>query len=187
MCTVSTFNGETLSFEIFQYQQSKNPVKQLLQNEFNNETNLTIKVSQNYWTPQDHEHDLNSQPDLPFSWSLLAFGEGVNEPVSVVFSMLTSADQCAQWSSSYWCIGNVHNSFFHFNPVPPDGIPIQWIQTDCQPQCFLLDSHVLTKLRRKFDHRIREILRLWTQSDDALTPCVFSRSWELTITSFEYV
>jgi hypothetical protein len=48
---------ETLSFEIFQYQQSKNPVKQLLQNEFNNETNLTIKVSQNYWTPQDY--DLN--------------------------------------------------------------------------------------------------------------------------------
>jgi hypothetical protein len=35
----------------------KNPVKQLQQNEFNNETNLTIKVSQNYWTPQDH--DLN--------------------------------------------------------------------------------------------------------------------------------
>jgi hypothetical protein len=57
MRTVSTFNGETFSFEIFQYQQSKNPVKQLLQNEFNNETNLTIKVSQNYWTPQDH--DLN--------------------------------------------------------------------------------------------------------------------------------
>jgi hypothetical protein len=57
MGTVSTFNGETLSFEIFQYQQSKNPVKQLLQNEFNNETNLTIRVSQNYWTPQDY--DLN--------------------------------------------------------------------------------------------------------------------------------
>jgi hypothetical protein len=52
MGTVSTFNGETLSFEIFQYQQSKNPVKQ---NEFNNETNLTIKVSQNYWTPQDYD------------------------------------------------------------------------------------------------------------------------------------
>jgi hypothetical protein len=33
----STFNGETLSFEIFQYQQSKNPVKQLLQNELNND------------------------------------------------------------------------------------------------------------------------------------------------------
>ncbi len=158
MRTVSTFNGETLSFEIFQYQQSKNPVKQLLQNEFNNETNLTIKVSQNYWTPWDH--DLNSQSDLPFSWSLLAFGEGVNEPVSVVCSMLTSADQCAQCSSSYWYIGNVHNSFFHFNPVPPDGILIQWIQTDCQSQCFLLDSHVLTKLRRKFHHRIREIPRL---------------------------
>jgi hypothetical protein len=44
MQTVSTFNVETLSFEIFQYQQSKNPVKQLLQNEFNNETNLPIKV-----------------------------------------------------------------------------------------------------------------------------------------------
>lgn len=158
MHTVSTFNGETLSFEIFQYQQSKNPVKQLLQNEFNNETNLTIKVSQNYWTPWDH--DLNSQSDLPFSWSLLAFGEGVNEPVSVVCSMLTSADQCAQCSSSYWYIGNVHNSFFHFNPVPPDGILTQWIQTDCQSQCFLLDSHVLTKLRRKIDHRIREIPRL---------------------------
>ncbi len=67
MCTVSTFNGETLSFEIFQCQQSKNPVKKLLQNEFNNETNLTIMVSQNYWTPQDHEHDLNSQSVLPFS------------------------------------------------------------------------------------------------------------------------
>jgi hypothetical protein len=106
------------------------------------------------------EHDLNSQSDLPFSWSLLAFGEGVNEPVSVVCSMLTSADQCAQCSSSYWYIGNVHNSFFHFNPVPPDGILIQWIQTDWQSQCFLLDSHVLTKLRRKLDHRIREIPRL---------------------------
>jgi hypothetical protein len=32
---------------------------------------------------------------------LFAFGEGVNEPVSVVCSMLTSADQCAQCSSSY--------------------------------------------------------------------------------------
>jgi hypothetical protein len=147
------FNGETLSFEIFQYQQSKNPVKQLLQNEFNNETNLDSTRS---W----FEHDLNSQSDLPFCWSLLAFGEGVNELVSVVCSMLTSADQCAQCSSSYWCIGNVHNSFFHFNPVPPDGILIHWIQTDCQSQCLLLDSHVLTKLRRKFDHRIGEIPRL---------------------------
>jgi hypothetical protein len=48
MRTVSTFNRETLSFEIFQYQQSKNPVKKLLQNEFNNESNLTIKDSENY-------------------------------------------------------------------------------------------------------------------------------------------